>query len=62
MAEMHTGSPLFNGKNEFEQMIKISQVYFSFSPVKNLKSTERSDCIMLQSTKTIHGWCESHWS
>lgn len=26
MAEMHTGSPLFNGKNEFEQMIKITQV------------------------------------
>jgi hypothetical protein len=36
MAEMHTGSPLFNGKNEFEQMIKISQVCFPFSPVKSL--------------------------
>jgi dual specificity tyrosine-phosphorylation-regulated kinase 1 len=26
MAEMHTGSPLFNGKNEYEQMHKICQL------------------------------------
>ncbi|EKX41018.1 hypothetical protein GUITHDRAFT_158270 [Guillardia theta CCMP2712] len=31
MVEMHTGSPLFNGKNEYEQMQKICEM-FGFPP------------------------------
>eukprot|EP00961_Rhodomonas_salina_P046279 620901-Rhodomonas_salina.1 len=26
LVEMHTGSPLFNGKNEYEQMAKICEL------------------------------------